>query len=63
MKPIGITPKYIWEYKVKEERLKSILSAMERFEKVNEPIPNEWYSEYMELTIALKLYESNTQFV
>lgn len=57
MKPIGITPKDIWEYKVKEERLKNILSAMERFEKANIPIPNEWYNEYLELTRVLKLYE------
>jgi hypothetical protein len=57
MKPIGITPKRIWEYKVKEERLKGILLAMERFEMVNETIPNEWYAEYLELTTDLKLYE------
>jgi uncharacterized protein (UPF0335 family) len=55
--PIGIMPKHIWEYKVKEERLKSILSAMERFEKENKQIPNEWFSEYLELTTELKLYK------
>jgi hypothetical protein len=50
-------PKRIWEHKVKEERLKAILSAMERFEKANEPIPDEWYKEYVELTTSLSLYK------
>jgi len=55
--PIGIMPKDIWEWKVKEERLKSILSAMERFEKANVDIPKEWYKEYLDLTLELELYK------
>lgn len=57
--PIGIMPKRIWDIKVKEERLKSLLSAIERYEKANEPIPNEWNVEYLNLTVELELYKKN----
>ena len=56
MKPIGIIPMHIWEYKVKEERLKNLLSAMERFEKANVEIPNEWNKEYLDLTLELGIF-------
>lgn len=55
--PLGITPKYIWERKIKEERLHDLLAAMDRYEKEGLRIPIEWNREYLELTTELELYK------
>jgi uncharacterized protein (UPF0335 family) len=57
-KPIGIMPRKLWEQTVREERLKNLLSAIERYEKANEPIANEWNKEYLDLTLELGLYKT-----
>jgi len=51
--PIGIMPKDIWEYKVKEQRLKDVMDAIDRYEKAGlEPL-KEWYVEYAKLSLEL----------
>jgi hypothetical protein len=54
--PIGIMPKHFWEIHVKEDRLRNLLAAMERYENANEPFPNEWFVEYLNLTVELGFY-------
>lgn len=43
--PIGILPHFIWV----EERLKDIREAIKRYVVADEPIPEEWINEYVDL--------------
>ena len=48
--PLGIRPKFI----LKQERKKEILDAMERYAKVNLPVPVEWVQELKLVTEDFK---------
>lgn len=43
--PLGIMPRKLWD----EQRMTDICDAIDRFMDAGEPVPNEWYSELMDL--------------
>lgn len=43
--PLGLKPRYVHD----SERLKDIISAMERYSKVSKPIPGVWIDELKDL--------------
>lgn len=43
--PIGIIPRSIFEEKIHNERVSSLLAAMQRFSKFGSVIPVEWINE------------------